>query len=893
MPDPIQFTIPPLTSGATGTINGATGATGATGPSGSAGRNGTNGTAGSTGATGPVGATGAAGSPGGATGATGVSGVNGATGATGAGATGATGPAGPTGPAGGPSGPTGVTGATGATGITGATGATGVGATGATGSMGPTGPGGGASGPTGPVGATGATGPVGATGAGGAQGYYGLFVSTQNQANGGTTTANKVGLDTQIRASGFSNTSGTITITNPGKYVVTSELAVKMSTGANPVINVWLAQNGTNLAYTGQDLQFLGGAGAVQMMTCTWLLDAAANDTLEVYWSCSNINASLSYQGAGVSPTRPESPSAVVSISQVMYTQLGPTGATGVQGATGAQGVTGATGPAGATGVGTTGSTGPTGTAGATGPTGPAGATGAGATGIAGPTGATGPAGATGPSGAGSTGATGPTGTAGATGPAGATGVGTVGATGPTGTGGATGIQGSTGPTGVGITGATGATGIQGSTGPTGIAGPTGATGVSGVQGATGPTGVQGPTGAQGVTGATGTTFTAKTTLGPARRRYLDGTTGATTQDVFYRDVFNVKDYGAYGNGSNDDYSSVNAAVQAAISNGGGCVYFPQGSYYIGTKITASLGGSNVVFRGDGDASVLQMQTTGLFDISQNNSTVCQFLNLRIIANASNGTAIKMTGQAVQNTHGTMMLYMAGVTICRGSTYFSKGLEINRIYNGVIDGCIFDSSSDHASGNAINITEICTNLAISNSNINGWNRGISCEVYQEGLSISNTVFVNVFYGVYAKVAYNALRSTGLYFDNVHIDSRGSNSEAVHLENWEAAFVNNCYFTIGEGGPAGNACIVGQQVAGVQILGSKFNINGNFGIALTNPSISINDCNGNPIGCIGVQVLGCSFEGAPSQSTVYLDTLDRKSTRLNSSHVSESRMPSSA
>ena len=32
---------------------------------------------------------------------------------------------------------------------------------------------------------------------------------------------------------------------------------------------------------------------------------------------------------------------------------------------------------------------------------------------------------------------------------------------------------------------------------------------------------------------------------------------------------------------------------------------------------------------------------------------------------------------------------------------------------------------------------------------------------------------------------------------------------------------------------------------------------------------------------------------PSKDSIYTGTLDRKSTRLNSSHVSESRMPSSA
>lgn len=45
---------------------------------------------------------------------------------------------------------------------------------------------------------------------------------------------------------------------------------------------------------------------------------------------------------------------------------------------------------------------------------------------------------------------------------------------------------------------------------------------------------------------------------------------------------FNVKTYGATGNGSTDDTSAVQAAIDAAASAGGGVVYFPRGIYVIG-----------------------------------------------------------------------------------------------------------------------------------------------------------------------------------------------------------------------------------------------------------------------------------------------------------------------
>jgi len=317
------------------TVNfGVTGPTGPTGPTGSQGIQGV------TGPTGP-------------TGAQGIQGVTGPTGSTGAqGVQGVTGPTGPTGAQGiqGITGPTGPTGSTGATGATGPTGPTGAASTVA----GPTGP----TGNTGNTGPTGPTGTMGPTGPGGALGFYGLFISTANQSNGGSTTANLLALDTTVRSSGITNSAGTLTFSSAGKYLITQEIAASNSTGTNPIFRTWLSQNGTNVANTLQDIQLLGGSGNVAITSCTWLLDIAANDTVQIYWSSSSTSVSLVYQAGGTSPTRPASPSAIVVVSQVMNNQIGPTGPTGSTGPTTypAAGIANSTGSAWGTSYSTTGS---------------------------------------------------------------------------------------------------------------------------------------------------------------------------------------------------------------------------------------------------------------------------------------------------------------------------------------------------------------------------------------------------------------------------------------------------------------------------------------------------------------------------------------------------------
>lgn len=71
--------------------------------------------------------------------------------------------------------------------------------------------------------------------------------------------------------------------------------------------------------------------------------------------------------------------------------------------------------------------------------------------------------------------------------------------------------------------------------------------------------------------------------------------------------VFNVKTYGATGNGTSDDTSAIQAAMTAgAAQSGGYSLYFPTGSY----KVTAplSFSGSNIRVEGDGPTASTILQ---------------------------------------------------------------------------------------------------------------------------------------------------------------------------------------------------------------------------------------------------------------------------------------------
>ncbi len=65
--------------------------------------------------------------------------------------------------------------------------------------------------------------------------------------------------------------------------------------------------------------------------------------------------------------------------------------------------------------------------------------------------------------------------------------------------------------------------------------------------------------------------------------------------------VVNVKDYGATGNGSTDDAAAIQSAV-AAVTGTGGTVYFPPGTYKVGTSIVPA---NNVALIGSGVGSAV------------------------------------------------------------------------------------------------------------------------------------------------------------------------------------------------------------------------------------------------------------------------------------------------
>ncbi len=85
--------------------------------------------------------------------------------------------------------------------------------------------------------------------------------------------------------------------------------------------------------------------------------------------------------------------------------------------------------------------------------------------------------------------------------------------------------------------------------------------------------------------------------------------------------VYNVKDYGATGNGTTDDYASITAAIAAAGATGG-IVFFPYGTYGIKTYLQPNYDNISLIGQSYGSVIIKDISASGLgFVIRVNGNT--------------------------------------------------------------------------------------------------------------------------------------------------------------------------------------------------------------------------------------------------------------------------------
>ena len=190
----------------------------------------------------------------------------------------------------------------------------------------------------------GAQGATGATGAGGAVAFFGNFFSTETQTNANVAAANTFTLNSTVDSNGVSIVDGTkITFAAgaDGTYDLQFSAQFDKTDSGTDEVDIWISKNGTALEWSNTVLSLVGN-NAKAVPAWNWQLnDVVAGDFFQLHWWSPDSAMRVLAVAAGSSPTRPAVPSLIVTVAQVTYTQLGPTGPEGPEGPQGDPGAQG------------------------------------------------------------------------------------------------------------------------------------------------------------------------------------------------------------------------------------------------------------------------------------------------------------------------------------------------------------------------------------------------------------------------------------------------------------------------------------------------------------------------------------------------------------------------
>lgn len=151
---------------------------------------------------------------------------------------------------------------------------------------------------------------------------YGAFQDSTDQTAASTTDAYAVTLNTTDFSNGVTVASGSqITVTDSGIWNCQFSIQMKNTTNDTQDAEIWFRKNGTNIDNSNSRFNLSprksSGDPSHTIAALNFFVSMNANDYLEIMWRVSDVGVSIEHYAAGTSPTRPATPSAIVTMSFV------------------------------------------------------------------------------------------------------------------------------------------------------------------------------------------------------------------------------------------------------------------------------------------------------------------------------------------------------------------------------------------------------------------------------------------------------------------------------------------------------------------------------------------------------------------------------------------------
>lgn len=320
---------------------------------------------------------------------------------------------------------------------------------------------------------------------------------------------------------------------------------------------------------------------------------------------------------------------------------------------------------------------------------------------------------------------------------------------------------------------------------------------------------------------------------------------GNINKDIWGGLFYNVKVYGAKGDGSTDDTAAIQAAIDAAFAAGGGIVYFSPGTYLSG-RLTIY---SNITLEGSRKQLSQLKLKNGVNDHFLVNSdslggnSNIQILNLKIDGNKANQTGSgfgiyfdKVTDIFIEQVYVTNAK-SHGIDVRNGSNAFisncyavsngGNGINLNNMDYADVASCLSDGNSD----NGIYLENTASYCTISdNISINNGKSGFSIPLDSPstGVSISDNIS-----------AYNDFHGFEIQGSNIAVDgnisayngANGSHQGILVNGTRNTITGNEILYNFGVGIDLGNCnqCLVD---------GNMVEVNGGIGIEVNSSRDSV-------------------------------------------------------
>jgi hypothetical protein len=151
---------------------------------------------------------------------------------------------------------------------------------------------------------------------------YGAFQDSTDQTAASTTAAYAVTLNTTDFSNGVTLVSGSrLTVADAGIWNLQFSIQFKNTTNDTQDAEIWFKKNGTNIDNSNSRfaLPARKSSGDPSHLIAAMNFFASMNSTdyLEIMWRVSDVGVSIEHYAAGTSPTRPATPSAIVTMSFV------------------------------------------------------------------------------------------------------------------------------------------------------------------------------------------------------------------------------------------------------------------------------------------------------------------------------------------------------------------------------------------------------------------------------------------------------------------------------------------------------------------------------------------------------------------------------------------------